>query len=197
MLRIVVAPDLPGAAGGTHAFDHRIVVERIGQDQAIRKQPCDRRDARMVGHVARCENERRFLAMPSRPLVLELSQRPIRTRDVACPARARARRARGGAHCFDHLRMLAHAEIIAGAPYDDVTLAVRTVPERMGELSGCALEVGENAVALLAFQRGDGRLKTPDIVEHLWKSFSRVVRETTLSCAGRRRSAPRRGSRST
>src|SRR6202000_289409 len=37
MLEIVVAPDLPGTASGTYAFDHRIMVERIGQDQAVRK----------------------------------------------------------------------------------------------------------------------------------------------------------------
>jgi len=61
---------------------------------------------------------------------------------------------------------LAHAEIIVGAPHDDVPLAVRAFPQGMGELSRFALEVGEDAIALLAFQSGNGRLETPDIVEH-------------------------------
>ena len=127
-----MAPDLLGTAGGTHAFDDRIMVECIGQDQAIGKEPGDRRDTRMVGHVARCEDERRLLAMQVRELGLQLHQRPIGARDVARAARARTHRARGGAHCFDHLRVLAHAEIIVGAPHDDVPLAVRAFPQGMG-----------------------------------------------------------------
>src|SRR6202035_2076154 len=125
----------------------------------------------MVGDVARRENQCRFLAMQVRQLGLELHQRPIRARDVARSARARTHRARRGAHRIDHLRVLAHAEIIVGAPDHDLPLAARAVPERFRKLSRLALEVSEDAIALLVFQSGDGRLKIPDIVEHPWKSF--------------------------
>src|SRR6267154_1535437 len=172
MPNIVVAPNLPGTASGTHAFDHRIVIERIGQDQAVRKEPGHRRDARMVGHVARRENERRFLAMEIRKLGLQLHQRPVCTRDVARSAGAGSHPARGGAHRFDHLRVLAHAKIIVRAPDHDVPLAARAVPERMGELSHLTLQVSEDAVATLPFQSSNGRLKTRVIVEHSWDSVS-------------------------
>src|SRR5882757_5587091 len=172
MPNIVVAPNLPGTASGTHAFDHRIVIERIGQDQAIRKEPGHRRDARMVGHVARSENKRRLLAMEISKLGLQLHQSPIRTRNIARSARARTHPARGGAHRFDYLWVLAHAKIIVRAPDHDIPLAAWAVPERMGELSHLALQVGEDAVATLPFQSSNGRLKIPVIVEHSWDSVS-------------------------
>src|SRR5258708_15942516 len=171
VLQIVVAPNLPGTAGGTHSFDHRIMVECIGQDQAVRKQPRDRRDARVVGNIARRENECRFLAMQVGELGLQLYQRPICTRNVARSARARTHRAGGGTHRFDYLRMLAHAEIVVRAPDNDIPRAAWAVPERMRELSRFALQVGEDAITALTFQGINRRLKASVIVEHCWKSF--------------------------
>ena len=129
----------------------------------------------MVGHVARSEYERRLLAVQLRKLSLQLHQGPIRTRNVACSASAGPHRARGGAHRFDYLRMLAHGEIIVRAPDHDIPLAARAVPERMGELSHLALQVSEDAIAALTFQSGNGRLKTPVIVEHPRESFVIVL----------------------
>ena len=120
----------------------------------------------MVGHVARCENERRLLAMQVCELGLQLHQRAIRARDVARAARTRTHSARGGAHRFDHFRVLAHCKIIVRAPNDDIPLAVRTVPNRERELSCFALEISEDAIAALTFQSRDGRFETADIVEH-------------------------------
>jgi hypothetical protein len=48
--------------------------------------------------------------------------------------------------------MLAHAEIIVRAPDNDIPLAARAVPERMGELPCVAFQVGEDAIAALTFQ---------------------------------------------
>src|ERR1700730_6880490 len=108
--------------------------------------------------------------MQVRELGLQLDQRPIRTRDVARPACTRTHRARGDAHRFDYLRMLAHAEIVVRAPYDDIPLAVRAIPERVGELSRLALKISEHTITLLPLQSGDGRLKTRLLVEHPRKS---------------------------
>src|SRR5437763_6276210 len=142
----------------------------------------------MVGHIARRENERRFLAMQLRQLGLELHQRAIRTRDVARPTRTCTHPARGRAHRFDHFWVLAHAEIVVGAPEHDIVLAVRTIPESMGELSHFALQVDEDAIAPLALQSGNGRLKTPVVVEHWWKSFmtGSSARRTRQSGRGQR-----------
>ncbi len=168
---IVVAADLLGAASRTHAFDHRIVIVRIGQDQAVRKELADRRDARMVGHVARRENERRLLAMQVRKFSFQLDQSPVRARNIARSASARPHRARGSAHRSDDLRVLAHAKIVVGAPDHDIPLAARAVPERIGKLSHFALQVSEDAIAALTFQSSNGRLESPIIVEHSWVSF--------------------------
>src|SRR5258708_1276246 len=180
-----MAPDLLGTASGTHAFDHRIVVERIGQDQAVRKELGDRRDARMVGHVAGRENECCLLAMQVRKLGLQLHQSTVRTRDVARPAPARTHLASVASHRFDYLRVVAHAEIVVRAPYNDIPLPARAVPKRVGELSSFALQVSENAIAALTFQSSNGVLKTTEIVEHTSGSFGDpVVCYATLAKQG-------------
>src|SRR2546423_12166441 len=126
----------------------------------------------MVGNVAGCENERRLLAMEIRKLSLQLHQSPVRTRNVARPAGAGAHPARGGTHCIDYLRVLAHAEIVVRAPDHDVPGAARAVPERVGELPYLALQISEDTIATLPLESSNGRLKTPVIVEHSWDSVS-------------------------
>src|SRR5271156_3423365 len=79
MLKVIVAPDLPGTARGAHAFNHRIVIVSVGQDQAIWEESGDRRNTRVVGHIAGSENEGRLLAMQVRKLGLQLYNSPIRT----------------------------------------------------------------------------------------------------------------------
>ena len=133
MRHVVVAEDLALAAGLAHAFDHRIVVQRVRQDQAVRNQLCDRRDAGLVRDVARGEQQRGFLAVQVGQFLLELHQRMMGAGDVAGAAGAGAD-ARGGLdHGADHFRVLAHAEIVVGAPDHDVARALRRVPDRMRE----------------------------------------------------------------
>ena len=66
MLDIVVPPDLLLAARLAHALDHRIVVERVRQDEAVRQQLGDGRDAGLVGDVAGGEHQRGRLARAGR-----------------------------------------------------------------------------------------------------------------------------------
>ena len=63
MRHVVVAEDLALAAGLADAFDHRIVVERVRQDQAVRNQLGDGRDAGLVRDIARGEQQRGLLAV--------------------------------------------------------------------------------------------------------------------------------------
>ena len=55
--------------------------------------------------------------------------------------------------------MLAHAEIVVGAPDGDVldaaALAGETVAQGLGEAPGLALELGEDAIAPLGLEAGD------------------------------------------
>src|SRR4051794_13781009 len=76
----------------------------------------------------------------------------MRAGDVAGAACAGADAGRGLDHRAHHLRVLAHAEIIVGAPDHDVALALGRVPERMREPAGDALEIGEHAVAPLGVE---------------------------------------------
>jgi hypothetical protein len=73
--------------------------------------------------------------------------------DVARAAGARAHARRGLDHRADHLRVLAHAEVVVGAPDDDVAPALRRMPVGVREPAGDALEVGEHAIAPLLAQR--------------------------------------------
>jgi hypothetical protein len=83
--------------------------------------------------------------------------------------------------------MQAHAEIVVRTPYDDIPLAVRAIPERVGELSRLALQISEHTITLLPLQSDDGSLKISDIVEHVCES----LRVTALSHCSRRRPAAR------
>ncbi len=88
--------------------------------------------------------------------LLELHQRMMRARDIAGAAGAGADAGRGLDHGAHHLRVLAHAEIIVGAPDHDVARAFRRMPHRMRETAGDAFEVGEDAVTPLVMQATKG-----------------------------------------
>ena len=133
MRHVVVAEDLALAAGLAHAFDHRIVVQRVRQNEAVRNQLCDRRDAGLVRDVARGEQQRGLLAVQVGQFLFELHQRMMGAGDVAGAAGAGADSCGGLDHGADHLRMLAHAEIVVGTPDHDIARALRRVPDRMRE----------------------------------------------------------------
>ena len=123
MREIVVAENLPLAARLADALDHRVVVVGVRQDQAVRHQLGDGGDAGLVRDVARGEHQRRLLAVQVGEFALELDQRMIGAGDVAGAARAGSHPGRGLDHGADHLRMLAHAEIVVGAPDHDLARA--------------------------------------------------------------------------
>ena len=179
MRDVVVAPDRLLAAGLAHALDHRIVVQRVGQDQAVRQQLGDGRDAGLVRHVARGEDERGLLAVQVGELGLELDQRMVGAGDVARAARAGAHARRGLDHRADHLRVLAHAEIVVGAPDHDVALALRRMPVGVREPAGDALQVGEHPVAPLVPQRLQGT-REKFVIIHWVGSRSRPTLEIFL-----------------
>src|ERR1700716_3758691 len=76
--------------------------------------------------------------------------------DVAGAASAGADPGGGFDHGADHFGMLAHPEIVVGAPDHDVARPLRGMPHRMRETACDPLEIGENPVAPLVMQAVEG-----------------------------------------
>ena len=167
MLEIVVAEDRLVAARLAHALDHRVVVERVREDQAVRDQLGERRDAGLIRDVARGEDEGRFLAVEIGELGFERHDGMAVAGDVAGAAGAGAEPPGGLDHGAGHVPVLAHAEIVVGAPHRDRARAVRGMPDRLGIAAGQPLDIGKNAVAPLGLEAIEGRLEEVLIIHHL------------------------------
>ena len=74
--------------------------------------------------------------------LFELHQRMMGARDVAGAAGAGADSRGGFDHGADHFGMLAHPEVVVGAPDHDIALALRRVPDRVREAARDPFEVG-------------------------------------------------------
>ena len=90
MRHVVVAEDLLLAIRLAHALDHGIVVPRVGENETVRHQLGERRNAGLVGDIAGREDQRRFLAVQIGKLALELDDRMIVAGDIARAAGAGA-----------------------------------------------------------------------------------------------------------
>ncbi len=165
MRHVVVAEDLLLAMRLAHALDHRIVVPGIRQDQAIRHQLGERRNAGLVRDIAGGEDQRRFLAVQIGELALELDQRMVVAGDVAGAAGAGAHARRGLDHGADHFGVLAHAEIVVRAPDHDILRPLRRMPHRVRKASGDTFEIGEDPVTPLAAQPGQRRGEIGGIID--------------------------------
>ncbi len=87
-------------------------------------------------------------------------------RDVAGAAGAGADPRGGLDHGADHFRVLAHAEIVVGAPDHDIARALRRVPDRMRETACDPFKVGKNAVAPLVMQAVEGGTEKFAVIHH-------------------------------
>ena len=136
MRDVVVAEDLLLALRLAHALDHGIVVRGVRQDQAVRHQLGNGRNAGLVRDIARGEDQRRLLAVQVGEFALEVDQRVIGAGDIAGAARAGAHAGRRFDHRADHFGVLAHAEIVVRTPHDDVARSCRGMPDRPREAAG-------------------------------------------------------------
>ena len=183
MRHVVVVEDLLLAMRLAHAFDHGIVIPRIRQDQAVRHQARQRRNTGFVRNITGREHQRGFFAVQVGELALELDQRMVIAGDVARAAGAGAHPGRGLDHGADHFRMLTHAEIIVGAPDDDVFRPIRRMPQRVWETSGNALKIGEHPIAPFGPQPGQ-RLGEIAVIVYVRAGFR--DRPSAVSCGLRR-----------
>ena len=147
------------------ALDHRIVVHRIGQDEAIWDQPGDGRDSRLVRNVAGCEDERSFLAMQVCEFALKLDQRVICPGNVAGTTGTGAHPGRRLDHGADHLRVLTHPEIIVRAPDHHVSSLLGRVPDRPRKAPGDTLEISKHPVATFVTEPTD-RIREEFVIHH-------------------------------
>ena len=85
---------------------------------------------------------------------LQLDERVIGPGNVAGAAGTGAHAGRRFDHGADHLRVLAHAEVIVRTPDHDRARAVRRTPGRVGKTPRDALEIGKHTVAPFLVQAG-------------------------------------------
>jgi hypothetical protein len=104
--------------------------------------------------------------------------------NVARAARAGTHAGCGLDHGADDFRVLPHAEIIVGAPDDDVTPPLRGVPDRTRKPTRNALELGEHAVAPLIPQTGDRVSKKVVIVHQPFLARKLVEHGKSGLCLG-------------
>ena len=178
MSDVVVPPDPLLAAGAPDALDHRIVIERVGQNEAIGQEAGDGRNRREVGYPAGGEDERRRLAVQVGQLGLELDDRVVGAGNVAGSARPCPMGADRLDRGFDDVGMAAHAEIVVRAPdrhFARPVLFALRAPLGDREPARVALEIGENAIAPFRFQAGDRVLEAALIVHRLSFSASALL----------------------
>ena len=95
---------------------------------------------------------------------------------------------RGGlVHRRDHGRVLAHAEIVVGAPDDDLARPVGRVPDRARKIARAAFEIGEDAVALLGVELID-RAPEDVVVTHARLPYRSNHNHSRAKCRRARKS---------
>ena len=149
---VIVAKDVLQTPAMADALDHRGMVLLVGEDHKARDQADQRREGRLVGDIGAGEEESGFLAVKVGELGFEFHVVMGRAGDVTRAAGARAHRIDGLVHGRAHLRVLAHAEIVVGAPDGDVAGAFCgvVVGDRIGPAA--ALQVGKNAIPAFLVQ---------------------------------------------
>ena len=153
---VVVAEDLLFPPALEDALDHRGVIEGVGEDHRAGHEPGQRRERRLVGGVARGEQQRRLLVMQAGQLAFQQHVVVVGAGDVAGAAGAGAAFAKRLGHGVQNHRVLAHSQVVVRAPDGDFLGPVLAIAGRLGERPGVALQVGEDAVAILRLDRLDG-----------------------------------------
>jgi hypothetical protein len=134
---IVMSEDKALGARPADAFDHRIVVERVREDCAARHELAQCAECGEVGDPSRCEDQRGVLAVKVGEFGFELDMLPVGPGDVARASRSGARQIDGAMHGGQHIRMLAHAEVVIAAPDGNATApTIGSVPQGRGKLPG-------------------------------------------------------------
>ena len=152
MRHVVVAIDPLLGARMAHAFDHRGVVQLVGEEHAARQQPRQRRQRRVVGDVARREQQRRFLAVQVGKLALRARHGNGWCRRCSACRPSLRRRSRSPPAWRRHFGVLAHAQIVVAAPDRDRLHRVLGVVRGGRKGAAVAHDIGEDPIAAFALQ---------------------------------------------
>ncbi len=167
MIQVVVAEDELLAARIADTRDHGGVIELVGEDQAARQDLAERRERGLVRHIARGEEQCALLAVQIGQLGLEVDMVVRVTADIASAARTGADIVQRLFHRRDHLGMLAHGEIIVGAPDRDRPGAVVAGEAAgVGILTPVAQDIDEHPIAALFMEPLDRLVEDVLVVHH-------------------------------
>ena len=147
-MRDVVVPELQALRTAVaDTLDHRRVVERVRQHDAVGQARGERAECRPVRDIAAGEQQRRFLAVEVGQLGLEQNVLMVGAADVARAPRPCAAAVERFVHRAEHIGMLAHAEIVVRAPDGDLAYFPGIgVAARARKRALLAFDVGEHAV---------------------------------------------------
>ena len=143
--------DLFLGAAVADAGDHRGVVERVRQHDRAGDLAGQGRQRRLVGDVTRGEDERRLAPVQVGELLFEQEMHVRVAGDVAGAAGAGAERLDRLNHRAEHRRVLAHPEVVVGAPHRD--LGADAVIEGARKPAATPLEIGKDPVSSLGAER--------------------------------------------
>ncbi len=132
------------------ALDHGGVVAGVGQHDAAGQAAGQGAQRRPIRHVAGVEQQRGFRVVQVGQFLFQQHVVVVGACDVAGAARAGAAAIERLVHRRQHGRVLAHAEIVVGAPHRDVGPLAFAHVSSMGKASGAPLQIGEDAVIAVA-----------------------------------------------
>ena len=166
MARVVVAEYLLLRPAVADAGDHRGVVVGVRDDHAARQGLPQRPERRLVGDIARGEQERGLGPVKPREFLFEQDVVVAGSGDVARASRAGADPVQRLVHRRDDLGVLPHAEIVVAAPHGDVLDGAPGMARRHGKRAGVALQIREHPVAPVAAQARQPLGKEPFVIHY-------------------------------
>src|SRR6185503_7064279 len=170
------------------------MIVLVRQNSAVGDKLGYGRYAGQVRHVAGGEDKCRLLAMQIGELALKLEEGVTGPGYIARAAGAHTKPDCGLYHGADHLRVLAHSEVIVGAPDNDFATACRRVADGVRKTAGDALEVGKHAVAPFVSQtvQSAGEIR---VIVHGWNRGGRAPIAFAAYRVGEKRLGPNCGDR--
>ncbi len=173
MRDIIVAKDPLFAARIADARDHAGVVQLVGKDDAAGQQFRKRRQRRVIGDIARSEQQGRFLVVKVGKLAFQFYMVMRVAADVPRAAGTGADIVQRFLHRLDHLGVLAHREVVVRAPNGDRLRPV--VMRETPSVRECPLvpqDVDEHPVASLGMQTLDSLVENLVVIHK--RSIPRV-----------------------
>ena len=145
--QVVVLEDHLLGLGVSDTLNHRGVVQAVGENNTIGQLATESCQSRIVGDVARAEDQRTLLSMKFGQSVLQLHGVLVVTRDVTGTTSASSVCFQSLVHGLQDLAVASHAKVVIGAPDGHALLGGGSVGA--GKFLGQTVDVVEVAVRLV------------------------------------------------